>query len=668
MKRIKIITAFTLSCALLCQTTLSVSAATPSGKEEVIYIISDESGAVQSVNVVNIFDGGSVTDYGNYSAVKMLTTDDKITQENGVITFSSDEDKVYYQGTLEDAQIPWNISIRYFLDGKEYSAGDIAGQSGALEIRFRITENSLCKSNFYDNYALQASITMDTEKCKNITAPDATIANVGKDKQLTYTVLPGKGIDTTVTADVTDFEMDAVSINGIKLNLNIEIDDSSVKERIDDIVSAVNEVNDGAVKINDGASELYDAVGTLNDKTGALHDGVGQIVNGSASLADGLSAISAKSGALKSGAYQAFSGLCTASTQALNTQLNAAGMASVALTPENYNSVLTELLKQLGSDSVYNQAYNTALSTVTAEVEAQADALYAGYINANADSIYASYLSSNADSLYLQAAAQACTAELMAQGLSEEEAQAYLQTPEGAALLQNAVASLTDEQKAQILQTAAASLSEEQKAQILQGALDSLTEEQKSQIKSAYIQQTMSDTSVTSQISAAVSKANAAAGQIAELKAQLDSFQSFYNGVYAYVSYVDSSSSGASSLKNALNELYTNTDKLDDATTQLHDKTKELLDGTNTLADGTDEFVKETANADDEIEDEIDSMLDSIRGSDEVVSFVSDKNTNVKSVQFVIKTAAIEKAAEEETQTVTEQSTTFWEKLVNLFR
>ena len=611
MKRIKIITAFTLSCALLCQTTLSVSAAAPSGKEEVVYIISDESGAVQSVNVVNIFDGGSVTDYGNYSAVKMLTTDDKITQENGVITFSSDADKVYYQGTLEDAQIPWNISIRYFLDGKEYSAGDIAGQSGALEIRFRITENNLCKSNFYDNYALQASITMDTEKCRNITAPDATIANVGKDKQLTYTILPGKGIDTTVTADVTDFEMDAVSINGIKLNLNIEIDDSSVKERIDDIVSAVNEVNDGAVKINDGASELYDAAGTLNDKTGELHDGVGQIVNGSATLADGLSTISAKSGALKSGAYQAFSGLCTASTQVLNTPLNAAGMASVALTPENYNSVLTELLKQLGSDTVYNQAYNTALSTVTAEVEAQADALYAGYINANADSIYASYLSSNADSLYLQAAAQACTAELMAQGLGQEEAQAYLQTPEGAALLQNAVASLTDEQKAQILQTAA--------------------------------------------------------GQIAELKAQLDSFQSFYNGVSEYVSYVDSSSAGASSLKNALNDLYTNTGKLDDATTLLHDKTKELLDGTNTLADGTDEFVKETANADDEIEDEIDSMLDSIRGSDEVVSFVSDKNTNVKSVQFVIKTTAIEKAAEEETQTVTEQSTTFWEKLMNLF-
>ena len=47
MKRIKIITSFALSCALLCQTTPSVSAAAPAEKEKVVYIISDGSGAVK---------------------------------------------------------------------------------------------------------------------------------------------------------------------------------------------------------------------------------------------------------------------------------------------------------------------------------------------------------------------------------------------------------------------------------------------------------------------------------------------------------------------------------------------------------------------------------------------------------------------------------------------
>lgn len=39
----------------------------------------------------------------------------------------------------------------------------------------------------------------------------ATIANVGADKQISYTILPEKGLDAEITADVTDFEMDAAA-------------------------------------------------------------------------------------------------------------------------------------------------------------------------------------------------------------------------------------------------------------------------------------------------------------------------------------------------------------------------------------------------------------------------------------------------------------------------
>ena len=109
---------------------------------------------------------------------------------------------------------------------QEYEASEIAGKSGKLEIHLSIKENTACKGDFYDRYVLQASLTLDTEICENIGAPDATIANVGSDKQLTYTVLPGKGLATSIKADVKDFEMESISINGIRLNLNIEIDDA----------------------------------------------------------------------------------------------------------------------------------------------------------------------------------------------------------------------------------------------------------------------------------------------------------------------------------------------------------------------------------------------------------------------------------------------------------
>lgn len=209
----------------------AAAATTSAGKEEVVYVMTDAQGKVDSVNVVNIFGKGDVTDYGDYSAVKMLTSTDAISQEGDKITFTTEQDKVYYQGTLENAQIPWNIQITYFLDGKEISPEKLAGKSGALKIHTQITQNKKCTTDFYDNYALQASFTLSTKQCENITAEDATLANVGEDKQISYTVLPGKGLEADITADVTDFEMDAVSINGIKLNLNVEVDDAELMIR-----------------------------------------------------------------------------------------------------------------------------------------------------------------------------------------------------------------------------------------------------------------------------------------------------------------------------------------------------------------------------------------------------------------------------------------------------
>ena len=170
-------------------------------KEEVVYIMLDAVGNVDNVNVVNIFGKGEITDYGNYSSVKMLTSTNPITQNGDTITFVSDQDRVYYQGTLDNAQIPWKVAIEYTLDGKVVTPEELAGQSGALTIHITITENEKCKGPFYDSCALQAAFTLDTTRCENIMAEGATLANVSANKQISYTVLPGKGLDATIRAD-----------------------------------------------------------------------------------------------------------------------------------------------------------------------------------------------------------------------------------------------------------------------------------------------------------------------------------------------------------------------------------------------------------------------------------------------------------------------------------
>ena len=98
-----------------------------------------------------------------------------------------------------------------------------------MEIRFTVTKNERCSGSFYDDYALQANFTLPGGVFSGISAPDATVAAVGADRQLTYTLLPGEGIDTVITAAADGFSLPAVSINGIYLNLNVDIDVSGHK-------------------------------------------------------------------------------------------------------------------------------------------------------------------------------------------------------------------------------------------------------------------------------------------------------------------------------------------------------------------------------------------------------------------------------------------------------
>lgn len=640
-------------------------------KEEVVYINLNADGSVKEINVVNIFEldeNGQIIDYGKYESLRNMTTTDKIGYSGEMVTIDAKAGKLYYEGKLDSNVIPWNIAIRYYMDGKEYKASDIAGKSGNLKITMKITENANCIGDFFEGYGLQASVTLDTKKCSNIHSDGATVANVGSDKQLTYTIMPDKGTDVEITAQTTDFEMSGIAINGIKLNLAIEIDDAPISEMIDESIGAVNDLDEGAGELNDGAKELYDGTTLLKDKVGELYKGVGALNGGAGELSSGLTEITTKNGELLNGAYAAFEGLCVASERILNAELAKNGLQSVTLNPESYATVLTELLKTMDADEIYKVAYNKALAEVTAQVEAQADTLYAGYIEQNADAIYLAYIQSQTDTLYAQAAAQMVLEQLEEEGYTEQQAVDYLQTEDGKVLVTEAVFAMTDEQKQQIITTAVANLTDDQKAQIKSGAVASLTDTEKEQIRNGYIDQIMKSKEVTDQITAAVAAANSAAASVAELKGQLDNYSFFYDGLKEYTSAISNAANGANEVKINMDTLYANVGTLETSVGDLNNGVKELYDGTTELKNGTGEFVKETDGVDAEVSDEIDSMISSMSGSDiEITSFVSEKNTNIESVQFVIQTEAIKVAEAVDTEPVVEEKLNFWQKLLRLF-
>ena len=658
MKILKRVLPITLASLLVLNSAISAFAAdtsgvAPSEKEEVIYITLDASGTLKNTYVVNSFSGGSITDYGNYASVKMLNTSDPIEQNGDTITFSTSASKAYYQGELTDAEIPWNISLRYYLDGVEYSAAEIAGKSGELEIRFQITENTACSDTFFDDYALQASFTLDTEQCNNISAPDATIANVGSDKQLTYTVLPGEGIDTTITADVTDFEMSAVSINGIHLNLTVEIDDTELKDKVNELIDAVEQLDDGAVELSDGSAELLDGSSELKDGASSLQSGVASLdegvvtlQNGLTTVQSGLDTLNSQSGTLTAGSSEFKAALIT-----IQTAVNSISVSNEDLT------MLTEAsgqIKQVISD-LYDGAATLQANLGYAQYKAlmsqnglDIDALKDGNTQAISGlQAQISTLQSTLDQIAGVSGMEEQAAQLQAQ-ISQLSQVITLLQGNNAAI--GGTETYLNEISAQI-------------PALTQGLAELKTQYETFDATIGQLVNTLGN--MTGNLSALADGINQLVASYEELDSGINDYT---GGVAQIVAGYSQVMDGVSSLAEGSKELVSGSGELYDGTEGLYDGVVSLCDGTQEMADGTGEFRTETADMNDQIDEEIDSLLESIGGSmDDPVSFVSEKNTNVESVQFVIQTEAIEVEETDEVVVTQEEELSFWQKLLQLF-
>ena len=134
---------------------------------------------------------------------------------------------------------------------------------------------------YFDNFAIQATVLFGQRAVQNITAPSATLANVAATSRCSSSSCLGKEKDFTISADATDFEMDAIQINGIP---TLDIDDPDTTEIKDKIYELKGwgertgrwrlparrrshpaagwrpRAEDGAADLYDGNDDLYDGV------------------------------------------------------------------------------------------------------------------------------------------------------------------------------------------------------------------------------------------------------------------------------------------------------------------------------------------------------------------------------------------------------------------------
>ena len=607
-KAVKITATLLVCAALLLPTVLAATQPQPSAeaaansktadaREEVVYANLTASGEIENVYVVTILtvnEGGTIVDYGEYTSVKNLTNTDALTLSGDAVSLSASPGDYYYQGTVENAELPWLIDVSYFLDGTETTAEALAGSSGAVALSLSVDPNPNADSSYFDNYMLQISVTLDNTMCRNVSAPDGTIANSGGDKLITFTVMPGTAAELSVEAEVTDFEMAGIEFAALPMSLSIDISET------DDLTGDLSSLSDAISELNDAVGELY--AGTYDLKTGAE-----DLTSGSSSFADGLDALNDSSSYLVSGSSEIMNALIAISSS-MDGSDGGLDLEALSQLPDT----LDELSAGLESITAALTDVNAAFSEAYAALDAAIDEIPDSEISQEALA-----------TLYQNNPAQKDTLDQLA---------AYY--------------------------AAAATVKGTYEA--VKAAFDGVTTAM-GQSTEALATISQSLVTISTQLRTSLSE-NDSASMLLELTSGLEAlalnYEDFHSGLVTYTSGVSS--------------LAYNYSQLDGGLGEFADGIDELHDGVGQLADGTTELSEQTQDIPEQIDEQIEALIGDYDKSDFVpVSFVSRQNTNTVSVQFVLMTESIEKAAPEQaaaaddTETETEN---LWTRFIALFQ
>lgn len=562
-------------------------------KEEVVYATlkaNGDLGPIYVVNTLEVAKAGEILDFGEYKTVKNLTDMTKLEKEGErVVADVEQEGKFYYQGDLEEGtELPWDVTVTYLLDGREVEPEELAGESGHVEVQVETAANNNVPSVFYENYLLQISLTLPNTY-KNIEASSGGMqANVGKNKQITFTVMPGKEEQLRVEADVENFEFNGVEIAAVPSSLPID--------------------TTGTEGMTDDMAELSDAIGQLNDGVGQLEDGVSELNNGAAKLRDGSAQY--KNGINQlSGSSSELVGASSSIKEALGTinQELSAGAADVDL------SSLTEL--PAGLRELAKGLNDTADGLVKLQEN------YAG--------AYASL--------------DGAITEIPAGDLSEEEIAGLYESGADPAVVDKLAANYAAAQKVKgtYAQVREAFAAVEPSLRQVDGAVRGISG---------------TLTTIADELSASLEETDLSG--LAELTKGMETLAANYSQFH----------SGLVNYTNGVGELSTSYSQLHTGLIGLTDGTSELSSGVNELSEGTEELYSETKDLPAKMQAEVDKMIQEYDKSDfKPVSFVSEENEKVTSVQFVIKTEAIKMEEKKMKEAEPEKKKGFWTLLKELF-
>ena len=522
---------------------------TETTKEETVYIVADANGAAQKVIVSdwikNVDRKAELADRSILTDIENVKGDETYTKNGDECVWSANGADISYQGKTDKA-LPIEVKVSYYLDGKKVTPEEIKGKTGKVTIRFDY-ENKTSEEVIIDGkketmcipFMMLTGVILDDDKYTNVSAPNCKLINDGSRTVVIGIAFPGLqdnlAIDREkfeipdhleISADVTEFSL-AMSVTVATNEIFSKLDKIDVKD-LDSLSDSMAELTNAMTQLTDGSEQLSDGLAALLEKSGELEDGVGKLADGSLSLKNGIRSADEGAGKLSSGADALSDGAGQLSTGA------AALDEGIGKLKEGAGQL------KAGTDALSDGAGQLAggITQLDTGVGALSDG--AGQLKTGLDT-----LAGNNDTLL---------------GGAQQVFNSLLATAE--AQLKDAgadIPQLTIENYGQILDATAAKLNE------------AATGYAKADPQTAAVYQ-------------------AKAKAVAELKASLDGYNTFYEGLKAYTDGVAQAATGAGTLKTGADTLKAGTDALKDGADTLKNGADALKGGMTELDTGAEQL------------------------------------------------------------------------------
>ena len=158
-------------------------------KEETVYVNANADGSEDQITVSNWLKNAgtekNLQDESELKDIKNVKGDEEFTQSGNKLTWQTDGEDIYYQGTTTK-EPPVSVKFTYYLDGKEIKPDDLAGKSGKLKIKVDYTNNTKTtvdingkKETMYTPFVLMTGMILPQDTFSNVKIDNGKVISDG---------------------------------------------------------------------------------------------------------------------------------------------------------------------------------------------------------------------------------------------------------------------------------------------------------------------------------------------------------------------------------------------------------------------------------------------------------------------------------------------------------